>query len=124
MSTTPRQVREPVQAYLGAEDAELLARVAERLSLSKAEVIRQGIRRMAQELELTARPGAGLSALLGSLDASPDVPSDLAARHDEYLYAEPAQSPARLRRVSGSTRADGGAVSKSTRRNATDTRRG
>lgn len=124
MSNTQRQVREPVQAYLGAEDAELLASVAARLSLSKAEVIRQGIRRMAQEIELTTRPGAGLSALLGSLEASPDVPSDLAARHDEYLYAEPAQSPARMRRVSGPTRADSGAISKGKRRNAADTRRG
>lgn len=101
MSTIPRRVREPVQAYLGAEDAELLASLATRLSLSKAEVIRQGIRRLAQELELAAQPGAGISALLGALDASPDVPIDLAARHDEYLYAERMEAPGRLRRVSG-----------------------
>lgn len=101
MSTSPRRVREPVQAYLAVEDAELLTSLAARLSLSKAEVIRQGIRRLAQELELAAQPGAGLAALLGSLDASPDVPIDLAARHDEYLYAERMEAPGRLRRVSG-----------------------
>lgn len=86
MPTTPKRVREPVQAYLAAGEAELLASLSERLGVPKAEVIRRGIRRLAQELELSSRPGAGLSALMGSLDSSPDVPEDLAARHDDYLY--------------------------------------
>lgn len=104
MTPPPRRVREPVQAYLEADDSELLASLAERLSISKAEVIRQGIRRMAQELELAQRPGAGLSGLLGSLDAASDVPTDLAARHDEYLYAE-ASASTQQRRVSGPSKA-------------------
>ncbi|MCC6929832.1 MAG: hypothetical protein IT359_12700 [Gemmatimonadaceae bacterium] len=115
MTPTPRRVREPVQAYLETDDAELLASLAERLSVSKAEVIRQGIRRMAQELELAQRPGAGLSGLLGSLDVARDVPPDLAARHDEYLYAEPS-APTQLRRVSG--------PSKPASSSATSTRKG
>jgi hypothetical protein len=118
----PRRVREPVQAYLGADDAELLATLAERLSLSKAEVIRQGIRRMAQELELAERPGVGLSALVGSLDAVPDFPADLAAHHDEYLYAEREASP-RLRRVSGPTRAGDAGSTRPRSGNARGTRR-
>lgn len=100
MANMPGRVREPVQAYLETEDSQLLAALSERLSLSKAEVIRMGIRRLAQELELAQRPGAGLSSLLGALDESPDVPADLAARHDEYLYAEGPAIEARLRRVS------------------------
>ncbi|HEX4931648.1 MAG TPA: ribbon-helix-helix protein, CopG family [Gemmatimonadaceae bacterium] len=123
MSTTPRRVREPVQAYLESDDAELLASLAERMSVSKAEVIRQGIRRLAQELELAQRPGAGLSALVGSLDAAPDVPTDLAARHDEYLYAEAGMPSARLRRVSGPTRGDDASGTPSQKRNARGTRR-
>jgi hypothetical protein len=80
------RVREPVQAYLDRADADLLEELTERTSLPKAEVIRQAIRRLAQELELASRPGAGLSALVRSLDSAPEVPADLAARHDEYLY--------------------------------------
>jgi hypothetical protein len=32
------------------------------------------------------RPDAMVSPLVGSLDAAPGVPHDLAARHDDYLY--------------------------------------
>ena len=97
MRRKPLQVREPVQAYLDRADFELLAEVAERTSLSKTEVIRQAIRRFAQSLELAARPGAGLAALTASLDAARDVPTDLAARHDDYLYATDEAAPPRRR---------------------------
>jgi hypothetical protein len=88
MSRKPGKVREPVQAYLDRADAALLDELAERTSASKAEVIRQAIRRMAQDLDLASRPGAGLGGLMGALDGAPDVPADLAARHDEYLYGD------------------------------------
>lgn len=94
----PRKVREPVQAYLDSADATLLKELAERTSSSKAEVIRQAIRRLAQELDLESRPGAGISSLKGSLDSAvSEVPSDLALRHDEYLYGNP-EAPAARRR--------------------------
>lgn len=86
MSPKPLRVREPVQAYLDQPDATLLAQLAARSFLSKAEVIRQAIRRMARELDLESRPGAGVSALLGVLDSAVAVPADLAAQHDDYLY--------------------------------------
>lgn len=91
------RVREPVQAYLDEPDAALLEQLAERTSASKAEVIRQAIRRMAREVDLASRPGAGLDALTGSLDAAPELPADLAAKHDTYLYDEgkPAAAPRR-----------------------------
>lgn len=93
----PKKVREPVQAYLDNTDATLLDELAERMSASKAEVIRQAIRRLAQELDLESRPGAGISSLMGALDSAGDVPPDLALRHDEYLYGDPEAPPTRRR---------------------------
>ena len=92
-----RKVREPVQAYLDVADATLLEELAERMSSSKAEVIRQAIRRLAQELDLESRPGAGISSLVGALDSAPEVPTDLALKHDEYLYGD-SEAPASRRR--------------------------
>jgi len=78
-------VKEPVQAYLDEADAGLLEEISSRASMPKAEVIRQGIRRLAEDFNLAARPYAGLGALAGVLDGA-DVPADLAKRHDDYLY--------------------------------------
>ncbi|MBU6366930.1 MAG: hypothetical protein KJT01_12030 [Gemmatimonadetes bacterium] len=50
MPKPPRAVvREPVQAYLTPDDALLLARLAAESGLSKAEVLRRGIRAFARE---------------------------------------------------------------------------
>lgn len=45
----PAVVREPVQAYLAPDEAALLARLAAESGLSKAEVLRRGIRAFARE---------------------------------------------------------------------------
>lgn len=82
------RVREPVQVYLDEADLARLDALVERSELSKAEVLRLGIRRLADEMLVEAKPGASLSVLTGALDDSPGVPPDLAARHDEYLYGE------------------------------------
>ena len=42
-------VREPVQVYLAPDDSDLLARVAAESGLSKAEVLRRGVRSFARE---------------------------------------------------------------------------
>jgi hypothetical protein len=97
MPEKPRRVREPVQAYLESSDVELLEELAQNTSWSKAEVIRQGIRRLAQEMDLAKRPGAGLPGLIGALDSAAEVPPDLAARHDEYLYTDDETSKTRRR---------------------------
>jgi hypothetical protein len=81
-----RAVREPVQVYLAPEDKQLLEELAQRTGASQAEVLRRGIRRLSAELEQAERPGSSLSLLIGALDGSPDLPADLAARHDDYLY--------------------------------------
>ena len=81
------RVREPVQVYLDRPDRALLETVAARTALPRSEVLRVALRRMAAELPDAERPGASLGTLMGALDKAPGVPRDLAARHDEYLYA-------------------------------------
>jgi hypothetical protein len=78
-------VREPVQVYLDPEDRALLLDIAQRTATSQAEVLRRGLRRMAGEVA-DHPPGASLDVLTDSLQGVEGVPSDLAARHDEYLY--------------------------------------
>ncbi len=85
-----RPPREPVQVYLDRDDRNLLAETARAAGLPQAEILRRGLRRVAQDLLADARPGAALDTLIGALAGAPDVPPDLATRHDEYLYpAEP-----------------------------------
>ena len=95
MTERARRVREPVQVYLDERDRELLEALVERTSLSRAELVRRGLRRLSEELLTDARPGQSLDLLIGALDAAPDVPADLAARHDEYLYGDAADDPSR-----------------------------
>jgi hypothetical protein len=80
-------VRAPIQVYLDRPDRALLETVAARTALPRSEVLRVALRRMAAELPDAERPGASLGTLMGALDKVPGVPRDLAARHDEYLYA-------------------------------------
>lgn len=81
-----KAVREPVQVYLDERDSALLEELTVRASLSKAELLRLGLRRLSAEMLTEGQPGNSLTALIGALDASAHVPTDLAARHDEYLY--------------------------------------
>ncbi len=95
MPKKPDRAREPLQVYLDSRDRELLDRLAERESVARAEILRMALRRLGAELAVREEAGSGVRALLGVLDGR-DVPTDLAARHDEYLY--PA-APARKRRA-------------------------
>ena len=81
-----RTVREPVQVYLAPEDKQLLEELARRTGVSQAEVLRRGIRRLSGELDQVRRPGASLDILIGAMGDTDDLPADLAARHDDYLY--------------------------------------
>lgn len=82
----PRAVREPVQVYLDDRDRALLEALTVRSALSRAELLRLGLRRLSSEMLGEGKPGESLTALIGVLDGAPDVPTDLAARHDDYLY--------------------------------------
>lgn len=81
----PKRVREPVQVYLDGTDRALLESLVTRSSLSRAELLRVGLRRLSEEMLAEGQPGSSLDVLTGSLNA-PGIPGDLAARHDEYLY--------------------------------------
>ena len=85
MKKTPR-VREPVQAYLDEHDRALLEEVAARTGLSRAEVLRRGLRVYAQEALAERKPGWSLEFLLGAFGDDPSLPTDLAERHDDYIY--------------------------------------
>ncbi len=91
------QVREPVQVYLDPSDSALLLEVARRTGLPKAEILRRGLRSVAEHLLAERAPGWSMDRLVGALGDDPALPRDLASRHDEYLYG----TPRRARRRSG-----------------------
>jgi hypothetical protein len=93
MSRKPRMVvREPVQVYLDAPDRELLDSLASAEGLPRTEILRYALRQYGQRKVEEQAPGASLDALIGALDGVPELPSDYASRHDEYLYpAEPTE---------------------------------
>jgi hypothetical protein len=90
----PTRVREQLQVYLDAPDKALLEELARATGLPRTEIFRRGLRRLAQQTLGEKAPGWSLERLVGALGDGPDIPSDLAARHDEYLHA-----PAKGRRA-------------------------
>jgi hypothetical protein len=80
------RVREPVQVYLEPADRDLLEQVVRATGLSRAEVLRRGLRRVADEALTERAPGWSLDRLVGAMGEGADLPKDLAERHDDYLY--------------------------------------
>ncbi len=80
-----RRVREPVQVYLDAPDREILDRVAQATGLSRAEILRRGLRNFATEALADSSRDRSLRYLVGILGHQPDMPADLSERHDAYL---------------------------------------
>lgn len=80
MSSIPRRVREPVQVYLAADDRDLLNRLAAETGLSKAEILRRGVRSFAKEQQ-TASPMLQYLENLGNIEA----PDGTAVDHDAAL---------------------------------------
>ncbi|MDA1080672.1 MAG: ribbon-helix-helix protein, CopG family [Gemmatimonadetes bacterium] len=89
MTKKPSRVGEPVQVYLNDRDRALLDKLSDRAALPRSEILRVALRRLASDLPGATKVGMALPALIGALDDATDVPADLAARHDEYLYALP-----------------------------------
>ncbi len=79
-------MREPVQVYLDPADRDLLEQVVRATGLSRAEILRRGLRRVADEALTERAPGWSLDRLVGAMGEAADLPKDLAERHDEYLY--------------------------------------
>jgi len=80
-----RSVREPVQVYLTGADRALLDRVAARAALSRAEVLRRGVRRMAAEVLGDENPMLKLATELATSAWRARPPRDAAEHHDKYL---------------------------------------
>lgn len=80
----PAAVREPVQVYLEAPDRLVLERTVLATGLSRAEILRRGLRRFATELLADESPALAFldSAATGETSGLPD---DVAIRHDDYL---------------------------------------
>lgn len=76
----PKSVREPVQVYLAADDRELLERLVEETGLSKAEILRRGIRTFA-----AAHGGPGPMLRYLTESAEGEWPENVAENHDELL---------------------------------------
>ena len=72
--------KRPIQVYLDERDRRLLDGLARRLGCSRAEALREAVRRWAAEL---SGQGDALLGLIGGLDSA-GVPADLSTRHDEY----------------------------------------
>lgn len=87
-----RAIREPVQVYLAADDSALLHRLTVETGLSKAEVLRRGVRSFARDQGTT-------SPMLRFVDTSDGQgwPRAAAVNHDALL-AESYLSPRRKRR--------------------------
>jgi len=92
MPKNPRTVREPVQVYLAADDSALLLRLTQETGLSKAEVLRRGVRSFARD-QGTASP---MLQFIESGDAR-GWPRAAAANHDAVL-AESYRPATRKRR--------------------------
>lgn len=88
----PRAVREPVQVYLAADDSALLRRLTHETGLSKAEILRRGMRGF-------ARDQGSASPMLQFVDEgdAKGWPRLAAAGHDAIL-AESYRAPSRKRR--------------------------
>ncbi|MEK7401567.1 MAG: hypothetical protein AABZ80_04305 [Gemmatimonadota bacterium] len=80
----PGKVSEPIQVYLTPADRAMLDRVAKAAGVSRAEVLRRGIRRMSTEASAGEHPALKLIREMNALDWG-DGPNDMAQRHDEYL---------------------------------------
>lgn len=79
---TPR-VREPLQVYLDPDERALLDRLARQTGLSRAEILRRGLKSFAIE-------HGGKSPMLEFMDSLKDAefPPDMGERHDDYLAEE------------------------------------
>lgn len=75
------RVREPLQVYITSDERRLLDRLANETGLSRAEVLRRGLRSFARE-----QPGANNAMLKFVKDMRGEGwPADIGRNHDKYL---------------------------------------
>src|SRR5215208_1583739 len=88
----PGAVRGPVQVYLTKQDRALLDKVAKATGLSRAEVLRRGLRSIGASVLAEANPVLALLDEMAKGDWPAAMPQDVAERHDQYLaeaHADP-----------------------------------
>lgn len=86
---SPASIREPVQVYLAGDDRALLDRVAKKAGVSRAEVLRRGVRYMAAEVLADESPMLAFIREQTIADWPADTPADASAQHDKYLTDRP-----------------------------------
>lgn len=77
----PATVREPIQVYMAPDERRLLDQMAAHTGLSRAEVLRQGLRIFAAEA--TGRSGP-MQGFMTEMRKKP-LPADIAEAHDDHL---------------------------------------
>ena len=75
----PDSKKKPIQIYLREDQVRVLRVIAERRGESMAELVRQGVDKLIQELPIDEDP---LLDIIGLYDSGQ---GDLAEKHDEYL---------------------------------------
>lgn len=79
--TRPRVVREPLQIYMAPDERRLLDSMAEQTGLSRAEILRQGLRKFAADKTGSDGP---VQEFMRAMREKP-LPADIAEAHDDYL---------------------------------------
>ena len=84
MAKRKSKVREAVMVYLDAHDRALLERLAKKTGLPRTELLRRGLRHVADQELSSESPGSAFTYLVET--ASDESPADLSERADDYLY--------------------------------------
>ena len=84
-SRPPRVVKEPVQVYLDRGDRAILDRVSAEAGLSRAEVLRRGLRSFAAQQQGGEGPMLRFVRKMAASEWPADTPTDLGLNHDKYL---------------------------------------
>lgn len=78
---SPSHLSEPLQIYLAPDDRRFLDNLAEETGLSRAEILRRGMRSFAAE---RAGDDGPMQVLMHSMRDA-DWPADIATSHDDHL---------------------------------------
>lgn len=81
----PETVREPIQVYLTIDDRALLDRASAASGLSRAEVLRRGLRQFGGAVVAEPHPVIGFLESMASGTWPADMPDDVGLRHDDVL---------------------------------------
>jgi hypothetical protein len=79
-----------MEVYLDCVDRTLLEEVAAKTGESMEEVLRRGLRRLAEHVLAERLPGSSLGSLLRALGDDASVPEDVSAPDNDYPYGPPA----------------------------------